>query len=114
MYYDYPWNGSLQCVNDQIAFIIEEDGTISKPTKDDGYTATEEKKVDIVAPEKTDTDLAVEVWYNVHGGGDARRKALGSRYDSVQKSVGEIGKSVSAFVTANKAYLKKHGHDKLI
>ena len=114
MYYDYPWNGILQCVNDEIAFIVEEDGTISKPEKDDGYTATEEKKVDIVAPEKTDTDLAVEVWYNVHGGGDARRKALGSRYDSVQKSVGEIGKSVFAFVTANKAYLKKHGHDKLI
>ena len=50
MYYDYPWNGILQCVNDQIAFIIEEDGTISKPDKDDGYTATEVKKVEATAP----------------------------------------------------------------
>lgn len=112
-YYDFA-DGILQCVNDQIAFIIEEDGTISKPDKDDGYTATEKKEMDIVAPTKSDTDLAVEVWFGVHGSNDARRKALGSRYDSVQKSVEEIGKSVSAFVTASKAYLKKHGHDKLI
>ena len=111
-YYDFA-NGILQCVNDQIAFIIEEDGTISKPDKDDGYTA-EDKTVDIVEPEKTDTDLAVEVWFGVHGSNDARRKSLGGRYDSVQKAVGEISKSVPDFITATKAYLKKFGCDRLI
>ena len=113
LYYDYPWDGILQCVNEEIAFIVEADGTISKADKDDGYTA-EDKTVDIVEPEKTDTDLAVEVWFGVHGSNDARRKSLGGRYDSVQKAVGEISKSVPDFITATKAYLKKFGCDRLI
>lgn len=111
LYYDYPWDGILQCVNEEIAFIVEEDGTISKPTKDDGYTAEDKK---MVAPTKTDTDLAVEVWYGVHGSNDARKESLGNRYDQVQKSVEEIGKSVPDFVTASKAYMKKFGHESLI
>lgn len=111
LYYDYPWDGILQCVNEEIAFIVEADGTISKPTKDDGYTAEDKK---MVAPTKTDTDLAVEVWYGVHGSNDARKKSLGNRYDQVQKSVEEIGKSVPNFVTASKAYMKKFGHEPLI
>ena len=111
LYYDYPWDGILQCVNEEIAFIVEADGTISKPTKDDGYTAEDKK---MVAPTKTDTDLAVEVWYGVHGSNDARKKSLGNRYDQVQKSVEEIGKSVPNFVTASKAYMKKFGHESLI
>ena len=106
LYYDYPWNGILQCINEEIAFIVEADGTISKTTKDDGYTA-EDKKAN--KPEKTDTDLAVEVWYGVHGNDTDRRKALGSRFSQVQKSVETIGKSVPSFVTASRAYLKKHG-----
>ena len=111
LYYEYPWDGILQCVNEEIAFIVEADGTISKPTKDDGYTAEDKK---MVAPTKTDTDLAVEVWYGVHGSNDARKKSLGNRYDQVQKSVEEIGKSVPNFVTASKAYMKKFGHESLI
>lgn len=113
MYYGYPWNGILQCVNDQIAFIIETDGTITRTAKDDGFTA-EDKKMVIVEPEKTDTDLAVEVWYNVHGIGDKCKESLGNRYDSVQASVREIGRDVPAFISASKAYLKKFGCDKLI
>ena len=112
-YYDYPWNGILQCVNDQIAFIIETDGTITKTAKDDGFTA-EDKEMVIVEPQKTDTDLAVEVWYNVHGIGNKRRESLGNRYDSVQASVKEIGANVPAFISASKSYLKKFGCDKLI
>ena len=45
LYYDYPWDCILQCINEEIAFIIEEDGTISKPDKDDGFTATEKREV---------------------------------------------------------------------
>lgn len=75
---------------------------------------TEKKTNAIVEPQKTDTDLAVEVWYNVHGIGDKRKESLGSRYDSVQASVREIGANVPAFVSASKTYLKKFGCDKLI
>lgn len=75
---------------------------------------TEKKTNAIVEPQKTDTDLAVEVWYNVHGIGDKRKENLGSRYDSVQASVREIGANVPAFVSASKTYLKKFGCDKLI
>ena len=113
LYYDYPWNGILQCINDEIAFVIEEDGTITRSDKDDGYTVTEKKDMEIVAPEKTDTDLAVEVWYGVYGSKEARKKALGGRFDSVQKTVGEIN-NLPDFITASKAYMKKHGCKKLI
>jgi hypothetical protein len=75
---------------------------------------TEKKTNAIVEPQKTDTDLAIEVWYNVHGTGDKRKESLGSRYDSVQASVREIGANVPAFVSASKTYLKKFGCDKLI
>ena len=75
---------------------------------------TEKKTNAIIEPQKTDTDLAVEVWYNVHGTGDKRKASLGSRYDSVQASVREIGANVPAFVSASKTYLKKFGCDKLI
>jgi hypothetical protein len=75
---------------------------------------TEKKTNAIVEPQKTDTDLAVEVWYSVHGTGDKRKESLGSRYDSVQASVREIGANVPAFVSASKTYLKKFGCDKLI
>lgn len=69
--------------------------------------------MEIVAPEKTDTDLAVEVWYGVYGSKEARKKALGGRFDSVQKTVGEIN-NLPDFITASKAYMKKHGCKKLI
>ncbi len=37
--------------------------------------------------DKTDEQLAAEVWADKHGSGDARRKSLGNRYDSVQSLV---------------------------
>lgn len=40
--------------------------------------------------EKTIDQLAQEVIKGLHGSGDARKKALGSKYDAVQKRVGEI------------------------
>lgn len=109
MYYDYPWNGILQCVNDQIAFIIEEDGTISNPTKDDGYTATEKKEV-ILEPTKTDTDLAVEVWAGLHGDEKQRRKDFGIRYDAVQDEVNRLNDlHISKFLPILLEYQSKHG-----
>ena len=107
-YYDFA-DGILQCVNDQIAFIIEEDGTISKPDKDDGFTATEKKEV-ISEPTKTDTDLAVEVWAGLHGGEKQRRKDFGIRYEAVQDEVNRLNNlHISAFLPILLEYQSKHG-----
>lgn len=38
-------------------------------------------------PNKTDLQLAGEVWAGKHGNGDARKKSLGNRYAAVQKLV---------------------------
>lgn len=113
LYYDYPWSGILQCINDEIAFIVEADGTITEPTSDDGFTAGGEK-VEIVKPEKTDTDLAVEIIFDVHGSGEKRRKALGGRYDAAQAEVQRLWNSPHERTQAEKTYLKKFGCDTLI
>lgn len=114
LYYDYPWNGILQCINEEIAFIVEADGTITAPSKDDGFTAGGEKDVEIVKPEKTDTDLAVEILFDVHGSGDKRRKALGGRYDAAQKEAQRLWNSPHERTQAEKAYFKKFGCKDLI
>ena len=110
MYYNYPWNGILQCINEEIAFVIEEDGTISKPNKDDGYTATEVKNVEVTAPTKTDTELGLEIWADKYGSSDARRKALGARYKGAQAEAERLNKlHISEYMKELKAYEKKHG-----
>ena len=113
LYYDYPWDGILQCINEEIAFIVEADGTITAPASDDGFTAGGEE-VEIVKPEKTDTDLAVEVLFDVHGTGDNRRKALGGRCDAVQAEVQRLWNSQHERTQAEKAYFKKFGCSILI
>ena len=114
LYYDYPWNGILQCINEEIAFIVEADGTIAAPSKDDGFTAGGKKDVEIVKPEKTDTDLAVEILFDVHGSGDKRRKALGGRYDAAQKEAQRLWNSPHERTQAEKSYMKKFGCKELI
>ena len=109
LYYDYPWDCILQCINEEIAFVVEADGTISKPTKDDGYTA-ENKKVEVAAPEKTDTDLGLEIWADKYGKNDARKKALGSRYNAAQAEAERLNNvHISEFIKDLKAYEKKFG-----
>lgn len=114
LYYDYPWSGILQCINEEIAFVVEADGTITAPSKDDGFTAGGEKDVEIVKPEKTDTDLAVEILFDVHGSGDKRRKALGGRYDAAQKEAQRLWNSPHERTQAEKSYMKKFGCKELI
>ena len=114
LYYDYPWNGILQCVNEEIAFVVEADGSITYTEKDDGYTVKEGEKVEVKEPEKTDTDLAVECIFNVYGSGDDRRTALGGRYEQVQAEVTALWNAPHARTLAEKAYFKKFGHKNLI
>lgn len=106
MYYDYPWDGILQCVNEEIAFVVEGDGTISDPGADDGFTAS-------TKPEKTDGELAVEVMFNRYGKDPARAEALGDRAGAVQSTVNKYWEDMPRFLAATKAYLKKWGPDEL-
>lgn len=114
LYYDYPWNGILQCVNEEIAFVVEADGSITYTEKDDGYTVKEGEKVEVKEPEKTDTDLAVECIFNVYGSGDDRRTALGGRYEQVQAEVTALWNAPHARTLAEKAYFKKFGCKNLV
>lgn len=105
LYYDYPWDCILQCINEEIAFVLEEDGSITYPTKDDGYTAKS-----ITAPDKTDTELGIEIWANRYGSGDARREALGIRYDSAQSEAERLNTvHISEYMKELESYEKKHG-----
>lgn len=109
LYYNYPWNCILQCVNEEVAFVIEADGSITKPGKDDGYTV-EDKKVEVKQPTKTDTELGLEIWADKYGSGDARRKALGARYKAAQAEAERLNKlHISEYMKELKAYEKKHG-----
>ena len=74
--------------------------------------ATPGKTVEAVVPfpEKTDGELALEVWADRHGEKDARRKALGLRYDAVQREVEVLAEAgTSAIMARLKTYEKKHG-----
>lgn len=74
--------------------------------------ATPGKTVEAVVPfhEKTDGELALEVWADRHGEKDARRKALGLRYDAVQREVEVLAEAGTSTLMARlKAYEKKHG-----
>lgn len=75
------------------------------------YAAGKKKDhAEALFPEKTDTDLALEVWADKHGGGSDRRTALGSRYDAVQREVTRLGSAnISAIMPELKYYEEKHG-----
>lgn len=62
-------------------------------------------------PGKTDTDLAVEVLFNVYSTGSVRKKKLGSRCDDVQLEVDKLLGDDSKFplILAIQKYLKKYG-----
>lgn len=109
LYYDYPWDGILQCVNEEIAFVVEENGAITYDEKDDGFTVENKKPAENKA-DKSDNELALEVWADIHGKGDARKRALGVRFDSVQREVERLGTAgTSALMEQLKSYEKKHG-----
>lgn len=77
-------------------------------TEKKGTTATEK------APEKSDSDLAVEVMFGRYGINPERAKKLGSRANAVQDKVDSFYKSIANYQTALLAYLKKYGHEELI
>lgn len=72
------------------------------------------KPVAIEFPEKTDTDLAIEILFNIHGTGDTRKKALGGRYSGAQADVNRLlDGNKTSLLMAIQSYIKRHGGDNL-
>lgn len=62
------------------------------------------------APSGTTLELAVAVMQGKYGNGDARKKALGSRYDEVQSFINHI-ETASASTLASEVWAGKYGDD---
>ena len=61
-------------------------------------------------PDKTDTELAIEVWAGLHGDEQQRRKDFGYRYDSVQGEVNRLNDMhISVLLPKIMDYQEKHG-----
>lgn len=85
-YYDYPWDFILRCVNNEVAFILDEKtGAISEATKTTEKKTTEAAQK-AAGPSETAV-LAAKVILGDYNKGDARRAALGSKYTPVQNKV---------------------------
>lgn len=65
-------------------------------------------------PDKTDSELAIEVLFDLHGRGDARREKLGSRYGKAQDMVEYYLDSAGDMLAAIMAYQKKFGAQALV
>lgn len=66
-------------------------------------------KLEAPFPDRTDEELAVEVLFGRHGGGDARRKQLGSRYTAVQGLVNYYAEDAISMLEAIRKYGRKYG-----
>lgn len=93
-YYDYPWDMILECINDEVAFVIgEEQETVESETE---------------APSMShETALcAALAILGEYGNSNDRRKALGSKYEAVQAAVDnvllhhrtELAEAMAAFI----------------
>jgi hypothetical protein len=79
-YYDYPWDFILRCTNNEVAFVIGNDEA---------------------AGPSEEAVLAAKVILGDYNKGDARRAALGRKYDTVQAVVNK------AYTPKNKEKLTK-------
>lgn len=89
-YYDYPWDCILRCINNEVAFVIDENTGVKEVEK-----KTEKK----AAGPSEAAVLAARVILGDFNKGDARRAALGSKYVPVQ------GKVNKAYTPKNKEKL---------
>lgn len=81
-------------------------GASSTPTASAPATST--TTTSSSAPSGTTLELAVAVMQSKYGNGDARKKALGSRYDEVQSFINHI-KTASASTLASEVWAEKYG-----
>ena len=80
-----------------------------------GFTANNDDSKDepeVSAPEGTTLELVYRTMKDEFGGGDARKTALGSRYDEVQEVINHIY-SASAQELADEVWTGKYGDDEV-
>lgn len=84
-------------------------------TSSDWLSMAKGKQVEIPFPDKTDTDLAIEILFNIHGTGDKRKDALGIRYSGAQADVNKLlDGNKTSLLMAVQSYIKRHGSDDLV
>ena len=102
--YQYSSHGRLSGWNEDI------DLDIAWLSRDQWKALATGEQVPVPFPDKTDTELGIEIWADKHGSGDARRKALGIRYDSAQSEAERLNTvHISEYMKELKAYEEKHG-----
>ena len=102
--YQYSSHGRLSGWNDDI------DLNIAWLSRDQWKALATGEQISVPFPDKTDTELGIEIWADKHGSGDARRKALGIRYDSAQAEAERLNNvHISEYMKELKAYETKHG-----
>ena len=102
--YQYSSHGRLAGWNDDI------DLDIAYMSRDQWKALATGEQISVPFPDKTDTELGIEIWADKHGSGDARRKALGIRYDSAQAEAERLNNvHISEYMKELKAYETKHG-----
>lgn len=102
--YQYSSHGSLSVWSGDL------DLDIAYMTADDWLAYASGKPPEVKFPEKSDTDLGIEIWADRYGAGDARRKALSARYNGAQAEAERLNKlHISEYMKDLKAYEKKHG-----
>jgi len=102
--YQYSSHGRLSGWNDDI------DLDIAWMSREQWEALAKGEQVPVPFPDKTDTELGVEIWANRYGSGDARRQALGIRYDSAQAEAERLNNvHISEYMKELESYEKKHG-----
>jgi len=102
--YQYSSHGRLSGWNDDI------DLDIAYMSRDQWEALAKGEQVPVLFPDKTDTELGIEIWANRYGSGDARQQALGIRYDSAQNEAERLNTvHISEYMKELESYEKKHG-----
>lgn len=105
-YYDYPgggWDCILQCVNDEAAFYVEADGSITYPN------GSKEVKVTSLGKQEEDSAvLAAKLILGAMGTQEKQKEALGSRYEDINRLAKDaLSKDMDALVAAVAAVVGK-------
>lgn len=110
-YYDYPWNGILECINDEVAFVVKH-GEIASDDDDKDSAETIEKD-DNSASNKasissSDALIAANVVLGEYGSGKTRERKLGGKYEEIQAIINKIWKDKSGIAKAMADYIVKN------
>lgn len=125
-YYSYPWNGILECVNDEVAFEVEYEivkshnkyKIISEQTKDTEIPVIEQTTITVATNFKEVTpEVVVDVYKNKYGkgatdGSQRFTKLAQAGYDAVevQNTVNWVYKVAFGLLKGDKTIVNQYGN----